>query len=276
MPIIEPGNPDLKNLQGLHLWHAGLSSCSQRVRLTLAELGCDFESHIVDLHDNEQASEAYQQINPKGVVPALVHDGTLVIESMDIIAYLDEILGGGALRPAAQEDDIARLIKRADEAQTALKVCTHEFLFTVAPPKSQDAMDRYQETHNDEALKKFHRDCQAGLERSRIDAAVNYSHTEFQMLDDLLADGRQWLAGDTFSLADTAWMPNFHRFDLLRWPLDRYPNLSRWFAAASARESYRIALQEWEPQGMLDMVAPKVAARQAEGNGIETYGKLAA
>ena len=276
MPIIEPGNPELKDLQGIHLWHAGLSSCSQRVRLTLAELGRDFESHIVDLHGGGHASEAYQQINPKGVVPALVHDGTLLIESVDIIAYLDETLGGGALRPAAQEDDIARLIKRADEAQAALKVCTHEFLFSVAPPKSQEAMEKFQETHQSEALKKFHRDFEAGFERSRIDDAVNYSHTEFQMLDDLLADGRQWLAGDAFSLADIAWMPNFHRFDLLRWPLDRYPNLSRWSAAASARDSYRVALQEWEPQGMLDMVAPKVAARQAEGNGIETYGKLAA
>jgi glutathione S-transferase len=275
MPVIEPGNPDLKNLQGIHLWHAGLSTCSQRVRIALAELGHSFESHIVDLHGGENASEAFQQINPKGVVPAMVHDGTLVIESIDIISYLDEKLGNGALRPAAQEDDIARLLRQADEAQSMLKICTFEFLFRAAPPAPQSVLQNFQKTHKNEWLKAFHREFQAGFERGRVDEAVNYTHTAFVMLDELCSDGRKWLAGDKFSLADIAWMPNFHRFDLLGWPFDRYPNLSRWFAAASARDSYRTALEEWEPEGMLNTVMPKLAARRSDGNGIETYGLLA-
>ena len=275
MPVIEPGNPDLKNLRGIHLWHAGMSTCSQRVRLTLAELDQSFESHIIDLHGGENASEAYQQINPKGVVPAMVHDGTLLIESVDIIAYLDEKLGNGALRPAAEEDDIARLLKRADEAQATLKLCTFEFLFRETPPLPESLVNSYQKTQKNEALRQFHRDFHAGFDRSRVDEAVNYTHTEFQILDELYSDGRQWLAGNDFSLADIAWMPNFHRFDLLHWPFERYPHLSRWFAAASARDSYRTALEEWEPKGMLESVAPKIAERRAAGDGIESYGRLA-
>ena len=275
MPIIEPGNPELKTLQGIHLWHAGMSSCSQRVRLTLAELGQSFESHIIDLHMGENASESYQQINPRGVVPALVIDGILLIESVDIIAYLDKELGNGKLRPAAHENDIARLLKGADEAQTALKLCTYEFLFRAGPPLPDSVVRHYQKNQKNELLRQFHRDFAAGFERSRIDEAVNYTYTEFQMLDDLCSDGRQWLAGEDFSLADIAWMPNFHRFDLLGWPFDRYPHLSRWFAAASARDSYRTALEDWEPKGMLESVAPKQAERRAAGDGIETYGQLA-
>lgn len=276
MPVIAPGNPELKNLQGIHLWHAGLSTCSQRVRITLAELGYDFESHIVDLHGGENASEAYQKINPKGVVPAMVRDGTVVIESIDIIAYLDETLGKGTLRPAAQEHDISRLLRQADEAQPTLKLCTFEFLFRAAPQAPPSVLQAFQETHQNESLKEFHRDFRAGFERSRVVDAVNYTHAAFKLLDDLYGDDREWLAGSEFSLADIAWMPNFHRFDLLGWPFDRYPNLSRWFAAASARDSYHTALREWEPQGLFDIALPQLATRHAAGNGIETYGCLAA
>ena len=70
-------------------------------------------------------------------------------------------------------------------------------------------------------------------------------------------------------------LEKIHRFDLLGWPFDRYPHLSRWFAAASARESYQTALEAWEPKGMLESVAPKQAERRAAGDGIETYGLLA-
>ena len=90
MPIIEAGREDLKELKGLHLWHAGMSNCSQRCRITLNELGREWESHVVNLQKAEHATEEYQQINPNGVIPALVHDGTVVVNSVDIIAYLDE------------------------------------------------------------------------------------------------------------------------------------------------------------------------------------------
>ena len=259
MPVIEPGNPGLRNLRGIHLWHAGLSTCSQRARIALAELGLGFESHIVDLHGGENASEAFQQINPKGVVPVMVHDGAVIIESIDIIAYLDQQFGDGKLRPAEQEGDIGRLLKRADEAQPMLKVCTFEFLFRAAPPAPPSVLKGFQKTHKNEWLKNFHRDFQAGFERSRVDEAVNYTHAAFKMLDELCSDDREWLAGDEYSLADIAWLPNFHRFDLVGWPFAHYPNLRRWFAAASARDSYRTALEECEPQALLDIVMPKLA-----------------
>lgn len=56
MPEIPTSNPELTGLEGIHLWHAGLSTCSQRVRITLAELKQSYESHIVNLHAGENAS----------------------------------------------------------------------------------------------------------------------------------------------------------------------------------------------------------------------------
>ena len=70
-------------------------------------------------------------------------------------------------------------------------------------------------------------------------------------------------------------MPNFHRFDVLRWPLDRYPRLSKWFAVASDRASYRDALEGWEPLALFDIALPILDERRANGDGIDNYGPLA-
>ena len=64
MPLIKSNAPSLADLKGLHLWHAPMSRCSQRVRIVLAELGLGFESHPVDLGAGEHATAAYQLIHP--------------------------------------------------------------------------------------------------------------------------------------------------------------------------------------------------------------------
>ena len=78
----------LKSLEGLHLWHAPMSSCSQRVRIALAETGRAYESHVINLEKDEHATPEYQAIHPKGLVPALVDNGHLFIESIDIIRHI--------------------------------------------------------------------------------------------------------------------------------------------------------------------------------------------
>ena len=57
------------------------SICTQKVFITLAEKGIAYTTQNVDLFRNEQFLPAYLKINPKGVVPALDHDGRIVIES---------------------------------------------------------------------------------------------------------------------------------------------------------------------------------------------------
>ena len=266
-------NPDLTKLEGIHLWHAGLSTCSQRVRIALAELGLEYEGHLINLHAGENASEWYQAIHPDGVVPALVDNGRLVVESVDIIDYLDHKHTVLRLTPAepAQKNAMSALMKRADEAQKHLKLLTFEFLFKAAPATSDDLFRAFQNSHKNEVLKKFHRDFHAGFEPSRIENAAAATDRDFKVLEQLLSDGREFLTGPTFSLADVAWIPNFHRFDLIGWPFGHYPYLQRWFKRVSTRPSYAKALQKWEPRELLDIVAPRLAARTAAGDGVENY-----
>ena len=91
MPIIDTRRADIAALEGLHLWHAAMSNCSQRVRLVLEEKSLRWTSHSVNLFTFEHASADYQSIHPKGLVPALVHDGRTIIDSNDIIRYLDRV-----------------------------------------------------------------------------------------------------------------------------------------------------------------------------------------
>ena len=276
MPIIEPGREDLKQLRGLHLWHGGMSNCSQRCRITLSELGLEYENTLVNLQAAEHATREYHEIHPKGVVPALIHDGRLIINSVDIIAYLDETFGDGSLRPARLEEETALALEHADKSQLALKYCTFEFLFRHGPPVSDETFDRLMNGLQDEWLKEFHREYRAGFSRERIHDMVGRVHDDFLGREAVLEDGREWMAGDQFTLADIAWMPNFHRFDVLRWPLDRYPNLTRWFELASARPSYKEALEGWQPVPLFEKALPVLDERRANGDGIDAYGPLAA
>ena len=135
MPLIQTQNKEVQQFKGLHLYHSGFSSCAQRVRITLAEKELTWTSHIVDIPAKEHATPEYQSINPKGLVPTFVDNGQVIIESVDIIDYIEEKFTRGrsntALMPESESGKAeARVwMAKADRAQHGLKLLTHEFLF---------------------------------------------------------------------------------------------------------------------------------------------------
>ena len=88
--IVTATNNSVTELKGLHLYHADMSNCSMRVRMVLKEKNLPWTSHHLDLRKKEAVTPEYFGIHPKGLVPALVHDGVVHIESNDIIEYLDD------------------------------------------------------------------------------------------------------------------------------------------------------------------------------------------
>ena len=83
------------------LYHFHGSTCSQKVRLVLAEKGLDYESREVNLLAGGQHDPDYVKLNPNHVVPTLVHDGGVFIESTLINEYLDDAFPETPLRPAS-------------------------------------------------------------------------------------------------------------------------------------------------------------------------------
>jgi hypothetical protein len=65
----------------LKLFTAHNSICTQKVFLTLLEKGLPWNSEYIDLFNNEQYRPDYLRLNPKGVVPTLIHEGRAIIES---------------------------------------------------------------------------------------------------------------------------------------------------------------------------------------------------
>jgi GST-like protein len=80
----------------LYTWH---TPNGKKVPILLAELGWEYELHLVNLGENEQKAPEYIRINPNGKIPALVDteraDGGLVtvFESGAILQYLADKAG---------------------------------------------------------------------------------------------------------------------------------------------------------------------------------------
>ncbi len=61
---------------------------SQRAKWALEELEIEYASHMINLHEGQQNSDAYRAIHPLGVVPALRTDDYTIFESVAIVLQL--------------------------------------------------------------------------------------------------------------------------------------------------------------------------------------------
>ncbi len=66
------------------------SSTSYRLRIALSLKGLDWEQRYISLPKMEHREQAFLDVNPQGLVPALVDDGHVLAQSLAIIEYLDE------------------------------------------------------------------------------------------------------------------------------------------------------------------------------------------
>ena len=75
------------------------SICTQKVFIALAEKDLGYDEHLINLFAAEQYDPEYLKLNPKGVVPTLVHDGRAIPESSLICEYVDEMWPNSPLIP---------------------------------------------------------------------------------------------------------------------------------------------------------------------------------
>ena len=117
----------------LLLYNAPQSTCSQRVRFVLHAKGIAFAERRLDLFGGDQLKPDYLALNPNGVVPTLVHDGRVIIDSSVIMEYLDEVFDRA---PRFVPEDPARratmrsLMRFFDEVPTAaIRVPSYQTAF---------------------------------------------------------------------------------------------------------------------------------------------------
>src|SRR5262245_42128346 len=95
----DPQNSDDRPM--LALYHHGSSVCAAKVRFALGEKRLEWTGTYIDILKGEQFAPEYQKLNPKAVVPTLVHDGTVLNESTVINEYIDETFPDPPLKPGS-------------------------------------------------------------------------------------------------------------------------------------------------------------------------------
>jgi glutathione S-transferase len=246
----------------IELYHFAFSTCSQKVRLVFAEKGIEFGSHEVNLMAGGQHDPEYVKLNPKHVVPTVVHDGRVFVESSLIIQYLDDAFADPPMRPsdAAGRYEVDRWIKRVDDV---LHPAAPTVTFALGP---RLALLEQPEEVREANLAAIPDPVERAIRRSVIENGV--AAPEFagalgiflDTLDDMersLAD-RAWISGDGFGLADATLLPYVLRIEHLGMDplIDRTtrPRVADWLGRVKARPSYATAVEAWAPPAMVEMM----------------------
>ncbi len=254
MGIVTPTNKDVTEFEGLHLYHGGMSNCSMRVRMTLEEKGLPWTSHHLDLRKAENITPEYFGIHPKGLVPTLVHDGVVIIESTDIIDYLDETFTDPPLRPRDEAEAAKMLEWMRLAAENHIHVKTYMFARQIGKrmAKSEAELATYRRLQNNTELLEFHEENSSdeGLSDERVAESARILNDCFSTAERELGQ-HEWLVGDSFTLADITWVPLYVTLNNASFSFDAYPNVVRWKDAVRARPSFQKAVLAWVPEDLI-------------------------
>ena len=236
--------------KGMHVLHFMGSSCSQKLRVFLNLKGIDWVSHPIDLPGHENFQPWFLGINPRGLVPVLVHDGAVHIESNDIIQYLEKVFPAPKLIPAGHENEVAALLRHEDDLHLDLRTLSFRFVFRPpGPPKAPTALESYaangsgtvqglKDRDKEIQIEFWQRAAKEGFSDERARASANKFRAEFAALDKRLA-GQPYLMGKDLSVLDIAWLIYVHRLSLGGYPFARlHPHLNAWAEKLRARPEF--------------------------------------
>ena len=199
-----------------------LASFCQKVLVALYETGIPFTPRLVDLGDR-QASARFLELWPVGKIPVLEDEaeGRIVPETSIIIEYLE------ARVPARH-----RLLPADERLRLDARLWDRFFDMYVQAPMQKIVTDRLRGEGERDAK---------GVEDARAGLAVAYDMVERQI------DGRQWIIGDDFSLADCAAAPALFYAGIVTPFEGTHPGVEAYFERLLKRASFARVLAEARP-----------------------------
>ena len=240
----------------LTLYHYWSSVCSQKARMCLAEKKIPWDSRHVDLFRFDNYSDWYTKLNPKNVVPTLVHDGRVIIESNVILEYLEDVFPQIRLRPDdAYERAMMRLwIYNSEEmAHWNVNTCSHNLRHAKrmeARYTKEELLRAADQCSNPMIGLRLKRRLAVGVSAEEEDEAYEKLEFMLRQMELRLAEAA-WLAGASFSLADVAMAPMINRIEVLARPemiaADRKPRVADWWQRIQARPGYQTAFSFQNP-----------------------------
>jgi glutathione S-transferase len=252
----------------LALYHFDRSTAAARVRLALAEKGLQWESRYVEtgLDKREQHDPDYLKLNPRGVVPTLVHDDKVIRESLVIMEYLDDAFPTPALRPA-DPSDRARMrlwMKQVDEfLHVDSRIIGHCIVMRYATMKADPAVVKrhYHDMPDDVRRENDLINIDKGVDSPLLPGALKRFKRLFTDIDRATAKA-PFLVGDALSLADLALVVYVDRLaGLLMAPLwESLKHFNDWHGRIKARPSFAEAVTKWHDTGATGRNEHAVAA----------------
>ena len=231
-----------ESADALTLYNWPTSTCSQKVRMVLAEKALPFEDRRLDSGKNENLADWYLKLNENGVVPTLAHGERIIVDSSVIAEYLDEVFPAVALSPP---DAYGRARMRAwrqfiDEVPTAaIRVPSYNrYIRHKYATMAQEEFDA--QVARRTVRKQFYRNMgRSGSSPEEERASIERLRETIARMDRALASG-QWMIGAQFTLADIALVPTLVRMSDIgladAWA-DK-PRVADWLARIQARPSF--------------------------------------
>jgi len=189
-------------------------ACSLSPHIVLRELGLLFNLEKVDTKTHQTADGTdFYQINPKGYVPVLkLDDGALLTEGVAIVQYLADTHAAKGLAPQAGTLERARLQEHLNYIASELHKGFGPLFHPGGAPESKEA--------------------------AKAEIAHRLDHIE-----QVLSDGRNYLLGDSFSVADV------YLFVVAGWTkavgmgTDKWPRLTAFLERVGQRPAVQEALR---------------------------------
>jgi maleylpyruvate isomerase len=199
------------------------SSAAYRVRIALNLKGLPFDTVPIHLTKDggRQHSPEFHAVNPQERVPALALPGEVLLQSLAIIEYLDEIHPEPALLPA---DAIARAKVRA---VAQIIACDIHPLNNVGPLNYL----RHELKADKAAVEAWY--------RHWVDAG-------FAAVEALIRPG-PYAFGPQVTVADICLVPQVYNARRFKVPLDRFPRISAVDAALLKLPAFDAARPELQP-----------------------------
>jgi glutathione S-transferase len=230
----------------LELYHNNISVCAQKVRIVLAEKNQPWTNHHLSLARGEQLTPEFKKMNPRSVVPVLVHDGNVIVESSVICSYLDEVFPNPPLMPKNPvERATMRLWCKLPDDILHTACATVSFAISFGQQLKKQAGDGL-EARLMKMPDPARRDRQRALIEKGIETPFFRDHIKifektFAEMEAQL-NKTAWLASDMFTLADVEITPYVERIDRLglsgMW--ENRPKLADWFKRIKARPSFKM------------------------------------
>ena len=235
----------------LRLYHGSTSVCAIKARLTLAEKGLPWDGVLLDLRRGDQYKPEYRKLNPNAVVPTLVDDGKVIIESTLIIEYLDEAYPKPPLMPAdPYARSQARLwMKKIDDylhaaCSTITYAIAFRWVFRKLPPAELEK--RLAGIPNEAYRERQRLSIEHGVEAPHVPPALRQYDGYIAEMEQALARA-PYLAGESYSLADAAATPYLNRAEMLGleglWA--ERPHVAAWYERIRSRPSFAAGITTW-------------------------------